>query len=377
MATAIETSHSHSMQVTISRVSQLESIFTSDVFIHGIPWKVKIFKCEQEGENDDDEEEEQPSLAVRLICANPDKSLQWSISGAVSCKLLSFNHDLDAFESSFRTDIFDRTRLRGSGYHEFIQWHDLFNENYEYVKNDSIKLEIKIKTENPNDLNRSVVQFESVGENCECGCIATFALTVTNVSKLMAVRSPRFNLRGLSWNIAVGKDGSSNLFALLDFDEPKKDISCKVTWSIKLVSLENALNPIEKTQTELLESSEYMILSNIVSWTEMHKPENGFVNNDSITLQIEIKTSKPKGDALDDMPIAKRGKLNPLNDTKFLQMECPICFEGIDSQGLATTPCGHLFCYACITKSISRRATCPSCQKTVRLKALRRLYLPV
>lgn len=96
MATADETSHS--MEITISQVCQLESVYSSDVFVHGIPWKVKVFK-ENDG-NEADDGEYESNLAVRLICCNEDESLVCSISGIVSCKLLSFSDDVDPMKSS-------------------------------------------------------------------------------------------------------------------------------------------------------------------------------------------------------------------------------------------------------------------------------------
>lgn len=74
---------------------------------------------------------------------------------------------------------------------------------------------------------------------------------------------------------------------------------------------------------------------------------------------------------------SKRAKLDPQNDMKSVQMECPICFKCIVSQKLAGTPCGHIFCFECIKEAITGRAVCPSCNKAVQLNALRELYLPV
>lgn len=88
MATANETSLG--MQITISQVSKLESIYSSGIIIHGIPWTVEIFKKEG-NDNSEEEEEDKTSLGVRLICANKDNSLEWSISAAASWKLLPFS----------------------------------------------------------------------------------------------------------------------------------------------------------------------------------------------------------------------------------------------------------------------------------------------
>ena len=344
---------SNTSLVTISQISKLESFTTSEVFIYGIPWKVKVCKIEY-----DEEEEEKPSLGVDLIFVKEDKSLKWSIPAAVLCKLLQFGDNLNAHEKYFGPYAFNRTITNGRG-DTLIPWNDLFDDDNKYVKDDTIKLEIKIDVGNPNDPKRSGVQFKCVEKSCDDGCMATFRLTVTNVSNLMAVQTPPYKLRGLFWCISVGKDVTSNLFAQLDFDEPSEGISCKVVWSIKLLSTKSGVDPIEQKESVLLQSYERSCMDNIASWNELFKPENGFVNKDSITLEVEIKMSKPER----DMPIAKRAKLSPKNEA-----ECPICSKSIDRQDLAITPCGHLFCLACITG----HDVCGTCNKAIQVGALRR-----
>ena len=42
--------------------------------------------------------------------------------------------------------------------------------------------------------------------------------------------------------------------------------------------------------------------------------------------------------------------------------ECPICFEVLaDVDEKATTPCGHVFCRACIEAALPLSGECPSC----------------
>lgn len=48
-----------------------------------------------------------------------------------------------------------------SSYENLINWKDLFDADKKYVKDDTIKLQIKIETENPNALNKRAVQFTS------------------------------------------------------------------------------------------------------------------------------------------------------------------------------------------------------------------------
>lgn len=42
--------------------------------------------------------------------------------------------------------------------------------------------------------------------------------------------------------------------------------------------------------------------------------------------------------------------------------ECCICFEEIGSKNNCTTPCGHQFCFVCMSKSLANNNTCPCCR---------------
>lgn len=93
------------------------------------------------------------------------------------------------------------------------------------------------------------------------------------------------------------------------------------------------------------------------------KPENGFIEGRSITLDIGIEVDKPKG--------AKS------NETNKLEMECAICLGAIEDQETSLTSCGHLFCSECIKRVVKDRRACPSCNVRVTLKELGRAYLPM
>lgn len=101
---------------------------------------------------------------------------------------------------------------------------------------------------------------------------------------------------------------------------------------------------------------------------ELLKPPNGYVNNNSITLEVEIGATKPDGVSQNDIDGSA---------AKPLQLECAVCLENIISKDLSSTPCGHLFCTTCITKAVEDHGACPMCSAAVDLNVLRRLYLPM
>lgn len=114
----------------------------------------------------------------------------------------------------------------------------------------------------------------------------------------------------------------------------------------------------------------------VVSWDELLKPENGFVddaNNKSIAIEIEIKMNKPEG--IDNHQ--KDGAAGTNHAAKRRKMECLICFETISSQDVSSTKCGHVFCKPCITKSVNAYGKCPSCNTVVTVNDLFSVYLPL
>ena len=52
-------------------------------------------------------------------------------------------------------------------------------------------------------------------------------------------------------------------------------------------------------------------------------------------------------------------------DTTIVQVEekeCCICFEAIGSKNNCVTPCGHSFCFNCVTRALTNNNTCPMCR---------------
>lgn len=353
----------YSVEMKIPRISTLNEISSPEMLIHGVPWKVKVCK---------EQAAERQSLGVYLFCENNDPSPNWSISGSASFKLLSYSDKVEPVEYRSSTFIFDGTGI-GYGKPDFIWWNDLFDKAKTYVKNDTIKLEVNVKAEDPNNPNRSRLNFHCINRCCANGSLATFFVAVKNVTNLMAVRSPTFTMRGQLWNIQISKEEDSHLGVLLQLNEDSENVSCKVAMAIKLLSKK------KDQHLEIFDTKQYQSLKNldvvtVVSWNELMERESGFVNNDVIMLVIELTSSKPKGGNANG---ANGAEDDLRNENNYKQMECAICLEYIDSQDLASTPCGHLFCFDCITKVVEDHAICPACSVPVQSNTLRRLYLPL
>lgn len=60
----------------------------------------------------------------------------------------------------------------------------------------------------------------------------------------------------------------------------------------------------------------------------------------------------------------------PSPETKF---KCPICLEAMEQ--MATTPCGHVYCFKCLQDALKVQKKCPKCRKNCTLKQVHRVYL--
>ncbi|GIL88129.1 hypothetical protein Vretimale_14042 [Volvox reticuliferus] len=55
--------------------------------------------------------------------------------------------------------------------------------------------------------------------------------------------------------------------------------------------------------------------------------------------------------------------------------KCVICMERMDGD-LATTVCGHMFCYKCISAWVKKSGTCPQCRGKLSKAKIIRIYPP-
>lgn len=362
MTTANVTAHNTQTiisQFSVSHISKLDSVRLPEIVVCGIPWMVEVRKLPK---ND------QHMMGIYLYCGHKDRTSKWTYVATASFKLISFVGERRSIEYHSFPHVFDRSGS-GFGANSFIKWTDLFKERNHFVRDDTIELEIKIKAEDPNHVNRSILQFECINQSCDCNSQVTYRLTVLNATNLMAVGTPSSKSRGLLWNIIVFKEYSSTLGILLQSKTSSKNVSCQMTMSVRLISSNQV--PIERAATENMQWPNVLYIRDIVAWDELIKPSNGFINQNntnSISLEVEIRSEKPTG----NIPNAE-----PKYPANVVQMECAICFECIVDQDITCTPCGHAFCTPCITATVNARGACPSCGIPVQLNALIRLYLPM
>lgn len=341
----------------VPKISTLNEIFSPDFIIYGVPWKVKIKKMNRNGVD---------WLKFFLKCTNTDKSSNLSYVASASFKVLPFESNHDVIEGHVEPFVFDCTEF---GYGSWIlSWCDLFENTNSYVKNDMIRLKVEINVVDPNEENGSKLVLENTYA-CEEGCSAKYRLTITNPEHLKALRSPKFMWRNTLWYLLVYKDHSGQIGIGLSANKIMKESSPKIKVSAKIISTKVGVKAVERVGTWKLEQRASLLMKRLVSLDELTKPENGFIQNNSITIEIKLNVdySEDKG--------TKRKMETTSSGAKMLKFECAICFEAFVDQDASFTPCGHLFCTKCIEDSVKLRQLCPCCNGSVKLLQLKRAHL--
>lgn len=292
----------------------------------------------------------------------------FDVVAQLSLKLLPFNDDVEQIVRGPDPIIFDSER-NAFGFPSLIGWNDLFDENFCFVKNDTINLDISIEGVDPNDLMKSRMIFENPYKSCDEICRAIFQLTIKNVDRLVAVQTPTFNKENMPWTVMVFKDRSDGLSVRLSWSLKVKYTArlAAKTLHIKLVPSMDIADSKELAPVKCIRPSQNYTTQRLISWTELLDPENGFIKDNSITINVEVKADGINGDSEELIQVAK---------TTVKQLECVICFDNIEDKEISSVACGHLFCTVCITKYVKDRGACPSCQRPASENDLRRTYLP-
>lgn len=355
-----------SFRLKIPNISNLNEVYSPIQVVQDIPWKIKVFKSIQ-GSNQ--------SLGVYLYCAKTDTSLIWSTAASAKFKLLSFESS-NFIEGITEPYAFNFTES-SVGFPSFVGWTELINPTNHFVRDDCIQLDVDIEAADPHEINQSILISGLIGRSCTNDCLVTFEISVLNVSKLMAVRSAQFVLRGLLWDFSVYKDHSRQLGVRLGSRMTSDHITCNVRMTTKLITMNQHDLPVEKVETKVVRRLQFLQTDQLIAWDELFNVRNGFVENDTIRLLIEVISDIPKL----DNPNEQIGGVDQLNDsmerTRQVRLECPVCLESIAGRDISCTPCGHLFCVECISGAARERKTCPSCNHSITLKNLRRIFLPM
>lgn len=349
----------------ISDINELVDEYTSEFMLQGVPWVIRFCKDSIDGVD---------WFGFYLYCSKDDKSRDWSYTATSACKIVPFDRKLKPKEIFVSPSIFNSI---SDNWGEKIKWRELFDGGF--VQNDAINLEIQVDVADPNDEHKSVLKFIELDKCCNESGFAKFQLTVSNVDALVAVRSPEFTMRNMPWNITIFKHQENQLthlgIILIPLNE-STDVSCDVTASFVLVSSLGETKCIKMERKKMMTSIDTMEIEQFVPWDQLlDENANGFVVNNEITFEVEIKTMKPVGLMANTRKRPASGGSS--QQAKLVNLHCTICHGSISRQEVSSLPCSHLFCSKCVRNSLKRQKHCPLCGAAAFLKDLRKISLPM
>lgn len=338
------------IKLIIPNISKLDEVSSPKYLIQDLQWKLTFSKRVDGTE---------PSLAVFLNCTAEKTKSDWSQAAHASITLLSSNGGI-SLQYNIEPYVYNQSKM-GFGTTSLVSWKNLFDTKRRFVKEDKITLEIQILTEDVNERSRSQLVFDPIGKSCDDACLTIFRLSISNINNLIAVRSPRFQFGKLPWDFTVLK-GQSELIIRLIYGG-KEVVPYEIVMTATLLSAK------EKKTVEncVAKNPTGVIRTKLILWEDLIDPQKGFINDNSIVIEIEMKKSGLKLTSCLCTSACTKTKLS----------KCPICFEVLQQQEISTTKCGHIFCSTCIALVVADAKPCPMCNAAVSPNDLLRIYLPL
>lgn len=355
---------------SVSNIStlQYENCKSSDlVVLRGFPWCIELRRFATKS-NDSSED----TIGIGLICKNTDDTPNWSCSASAVIKLRSFSPDEPSRTHILEPSIFSAER-RSRVLKKFINWTDLIDASKNYVNDDKIELDINIKVGVPNTTN--LMDFVTMDTCCANTTMIKFRLQLNKIEELMIVQSPPFTVRNMPWEMyfsqveKIGFHGYLKIALCCKHKDASSKWSCETTLTVRLLTQQQNMDAFERSIDLCVMCNEKPMLEmrKFIAWNQLIDPQNGFVENDAILLDIEIKTGKIKfvpPKPKERRTVARQHELN-----------CPSCARNMLGQTVSATNCGHLFCTVCIEECIKQEKFCVCCNKKIKPKKLRQIAL--
>ncbi|XP_026758879.1 E3 ubiquitin-protein ligase RNF4-like [Galleria mellonella] len=103
--------------------------------------------------------------------------------------------------------------------------------------------------------------------------------------------------------------------------------------------------------------------------------------DDSVTItSVMKKNKKRRRKTSEGAPTTEKRKSSGASEIKTSEPKkfsaCPICWDELGSNPLASTKCGHVFCLKCLEQYLKIEKKCPTCRQALKgAKAYHPLYL--
>lgn len=424
-----------SIRLVVNNISRLKSLRSRPIIVGSLLWQIEIAHRDHSGKIGGGEN----ALAIYLHSLNGDHS-NWSCAAMATVELATFGVDRQSAPliKVIGPWTFNRRELSWSR-NSFIRWVDLFDRKAGYVRNNRIQLDIKIAAQNfPTP---AFLMYQHILN------VFQFNFRVENVRDLLAADSGAFGFSDLKWKIVVRKnrfhDVEHSYMGIMLYCIPS-NVNTTNIWSRNIFAefrlraeQPNAL-PNHCVQrfcetTKYTNNSRCHGIPMFIKWCDLMNPQNGFVQNNHITLTVNIRDDSAKGNgscssnrnnnnSSDIHPMAiignrsypivyrisslfdhienendatdnSNGNGNGQGDDKenaspttndlsttindpATTISCPICLGSMVGQEIMSTACGHVYCKNCILTSMKTRKRCPNCQAYLDADKIHPLYLP-
>lgn len=207
-----------------------------------------------------------------------------------------------------------------------------------------------------------------------------FRLTVSELRNLVQERAPLFTFDNMQLGFTVSKNSRNNANESLRVILYHKDINGgSLSMESKLISYISRSPIVKKVNRSNIQNKN--TCSDMISWNLLFTSPNVFVQSDSCVIEVEIKIGKNRtptaqADRRNNSSRMERPAVRPGGQSSSSRMECPICMDEMANKSKSSTSCGHIYCTACIIRSLSTSSTCPLCKKTISEGSLRPIFIP-
>lgn len=317
----------------VNNVNELKSFRSKVFFVNGNPFSVEAKRIVTS-----------PTLSFLGILLHSEienVAFDWAIVSSYSAEIISNDFrqpsKIEHFEPiSFHEDCSKSDNCR------LVTWNDLMDPEKSFVKDDSLKMRIKIKSTPLQDTtNDGRCEMEAIENCCDSCSFGKFRLTINTFDE-HGVCSPKIVVNNMSWRAQVhitDDEKSPRNLRIKLFNSTcsiKTVVNCQTKVTCKLLSFDAETKRKESELEHKFTFMERSLVWDIASWEELIEKEKQFIRNDAFILELEIRV-------LETNNLSRKRKAIDVID-EAMNIGCPICFGSLMKREISSSACGHIFC---------------------------------
>lgn len=351
----------------IDNVSDLKSYKSTIFWVNGNPFSFEVKRIMIS-----------PSLSfLGLLLHSEIKNVDfdWAIVSSFVVELFPAD-----FRQAPKVECFEPTSFHSetskSDNSRIIAWSDLIDTEKGYVKDDTLKLRIKVKSTPLQDTtNDGWCRMETIENCCDDCSFGKFRIAVNRFDEY-GICTPKFVVNNMTWRVQINvTDGESfkrqlRIKLYNNTCSTLTTLNCQTLVTCKLVSFDSEIEPKESSSEHKFIFSDRSLTWDLASWDDLIDAEKHFIRNNSFILELKIQI-------LETNNLTRKRKANGVIDAD-VSIGCPVCSDSLISRDISVLPCGHIYCSPCAMLVIQKKF-CPSCDGRVMfsLTQLRRCFLPI